>query len=352
MASFQPQPDHGPEPGATPGLQLPQVEIARSAEALGPPAPLPKLTGATQRTEQGGEGVKDLAAGPAVQKSPDRLGQGKENRDRGNQHQGGKAVTGPQSAQPVPLLLGTQALRGQHRTGPQTPPVGLQVTNAGLGRHDYAGTGHMSPPGEVQIFTGFAHARVETAQRPPQVGSYENGPARSDEDLARHIVLALVQFTLFDQGVHYAHPVGPHADGQQTVGRVPKDELRAGEPGVAPVSLFEQQTDGVGDRSNVVVTNQDVGRTLDHLHALVSGLGKAGAGGYPGQVGVGQAGGHAFGNFAVVVADSHHQDRKLGVVLVRQGPQRFLQPGSRPTGHDHCHHGGCARLSHHQRSRA
>ena len=54
----------------------------------------------------------------------------------------------------------------------------------------------------------------------------------------------------------------------------------------------------------------------------------------------------------VVITDRHHEDRELGVVLRRQGPQRFLQPGSRPTGHDHCHHGGCARLSHHQRSRA
>ena len=133
VAPFQAQPDHGPEPGATPGLQLPQVEIARPPQALGPPAPVPELAGAAQRAEHGGDGVKDLPAGPAVQESPDGLGQSEKHRDRSDQHQRGEAVTGPQSAQPVPLPLGAQAVGGHHGAGAQTPPVGLQVTDAAPG---------------------------------------------------------------------------------------------------------------------------------------------------------------------------------------------------------------------------
>ena len=149
------------------------------------------------------------------------------------------------------------------------------------------------------------------------------------------------------------HPVSSHADRQQPVRSVPEHELRAGQAGVAPVRLFKQQADGVGGRGDVVVANEDMGRALapsprpgwPPARNPVAGAG-------PGQVRLGQAGGHPVGDGAVVVTDGHHEDRKLGVVLCRQGPQRFLQPGSRPTGHDHCHHGGCARLSHHQRSRA
>ena len=127
-------------------------------------------------------------------------------------------------------------------------------------------------------------------------------------------MLALVKFALFDQGIDDTHPVSSHAHRQQPVRRLPEDELRAGQAGVAPVRLFKQQADGVGGQGDIVVTNEDVGDAVDHLHALVGRLRETGAGAGPGQVRLGKAGGHPVG-YAVVVTDGHHEDRKLGVVL-------------------------------------
>ena len=199
-----------------------------------------------------------------MQERPEGLGEGEEHGQRCYEHEARRAVAGPQHPEPLlvsgafaPRATGpglgpsVAAVRGRRRraAGPrpaQAFRTGLKVTGTGLGGHDHTSAHHVRSPRQVEVLAGGAGCGAETTQSPPEVTADKDSTAGCDEHLPGRIVLALVELAWFDQWVDHPEVVRPHAHGQQAVGVVPRNELRAREPGIAAVSLFQQEADGIG----------------------------------------------------------------------------------------------------------
>ncbi len=241
---------------------------------------------------------------------------------------------------PVPRAVAPEPLRAS-----------LQVPCTCLGSHHDTGAGQLGPPTQVQVLARPTCARVEAAERSPQVRAHEDRTARRYEDLASRVVLALVQLSRFDELVDDTEVVSTHPYRCQAVRGVPHDEFRAGQACIGTVGLLQEELDGVRCEHDVVVADQDVGDLLDHFEPLVRRVGKPGPRRHPGEVRLGEQRGHPLGG-RVVGTYVDHEHRQVRVTLRRQRDEGFVQPRRGTAGHDHRHHARRGQLWAHQRSRA
>ena len=145
-------------------------------------------------------------------------------------------------------------------------------------------------------------AGVEPLELCEEVGPHQNAAARSHEDVAHGVVLAVVDLALEDAVHDGARLVAAHPDVQEDTGVVPVDELRGHHAGVGAERLLDQLVDRIGEQRHVVVAEQEEGRTLHHPEGLVGGRGVAGP---PRQVpheGVGEDPRHPFVDLGIVLA--------------------------------------------------
>ena len=146
-------------------------------------------------------------------------------------------------------------------------------------------------------------------------------------------MLPLVQLERLDQRDAAARPVDPETDRHQPLMIVPGDDFRTQEVEPAGLGFGDQEPHRVGRERNVVMTEEVVARSLDHLQDLV------GRGPEPDDVVVAADEGrrhdgrdpcrHGFERPVV-----EHEDRKVRMVLRGQRGERVLEPGSGVAGDD------------------
>ena len=146
----------------------------------------------------------------------------------------------------------------------------LTVAHAGLrGDHD-AGPAQVDPPAQLDVVAVEVDRRVEAAQRPEQVGAYEQAGRREREHVADRIVLLLVVLARFGDRVDLAEAVEPEADVLEHGGVVPRHQLGADHAGVGSVELLDEHPHAVGVERHVVVAEQEEpGVALDQAQHLV-----------------------------------------------------------------------------------
>ena len=146
-------------------------------------------------------------------------------------------------------------------------------------------------------------------------------------------MLPLVEFERLDQRDGAARPIDPETDGQEPLMIVPGDDFRTHEVEPAGLSLGDQEPHSVGRERNVVVTEEVVARSLDHLQYLVgrgpepddrvvaADEGRRHDGRDPGRDG-----------FERPVVE--HEDREVWMVLRCEGGECVFEPGSGVAGDD------------------
>ena len=137
------------------------------------------------------------------------------------------------------------------------------MANPGRGRYDDARSGHLGPPAQVHVLAEELDVRVESAERPEEVGAHQHATARHGEHLPALVVLSLVELTALDPLDGHAEAVDADADLEQAVRGVPLDELRADDAGIGTVGLPDQVTNRVGSWRHIVVADQQMRCALD-----------------------------------------------------------------------------------------
>ena len=125
--------------------------------------------------------------------------------------------------------------------------------------HDHTCTGEPRTPAQVDVVGTGERRRVESAELVEQVGPYEHGGVRNEEDVAHAVVLFLIDLVGFDARERDAVMVDRHADLEEDLGVLLVDDLGADDAGVRAVRLLDHQPDRVGVEHHVVV--HDAART-------------------------------------------------------------------------------------------
>ena len=110
MTAFEAWPDQCAETGTTVALSLPNSQVAYPPALLCPTSSGPKRLRVAEGASQGPQGGQKAPSGSGVKESPEGLSEGKQHSHRSDQHQAGRAVTGPQNAKPL-LVSCALALR-------------------------------------------------------------------------------------------------------------------------------------------------------------------------------------------------------------------------------------------------
>ena len=109
MTAFEARPDQGAKTGTTVALGLPNSQVADPPALLCPTSSGPKRLGVAEGASQGPQGGQKAPSRSGVKECPERLSEGEQHGHRSDQHQPGRAVTGPQNSQPLlvsrPLAL-------------------------------------------------------------------------------------------------------------------------------------------------------------------------------------------------------------------------------------------------------
>ena len=268
---------------------------------------------------------------PTRHQAAGELGDGVEGGQRQHPHE----VKGP-----VVLQQGPQPVAGREHglVAPvgSPPALGLEVTDAGGGRHHHAGSERLRPPAEVDVASVVGHDDVEAAQRREQVAADERARSGHREHVTHTVVLLLVELAPFDQRVGDPDTVHGQPDVGQPLGPLPLDQLRAHDAGIGAHGLFDEESHGVGVGSGVVVAEQEERRPLHRHQGLVGSLREPDRL-QPAHVGVGYDRPHPRLQVAARpgVDDQH---REVRIVLGAQSGEGLLQPVARVTGDDDGHH--------------
>ena len=115
---------------------------------------------------------------------------------------------------------------------------------------------------------------------------------------------------------------------RRTRGSSQLHELRRHHAGVGAERLLHQLVDGIGIERDVVVQEQEEGRSLHHAEGLVGGGGVAGVSRQVAHEGIGEDPGHPLRHLGIVLPGRQDEDRQLLVVLGRQRRKRLFEPGS------------------------
>ena len=172
-------------------------------------------------------------------------------------------------------VLQARVARTDRRDRPLAARRRLAMGHLGERGDDDARPGDLSPPAEVEVLAEHRNERVETAQGGEEVGAHEGRPAGCHEDVAFEVLLAVVDLAQLHALVHHAEAVARLTDVQQYQGVVVGDELGRDDAGVGAEGSLDQEMDDVGLEADVVVTEEEEGRALDHQRRLVAGRGEA-----------------------------------------------------------------------------
>ena len=151
----------------------------------------------------------------------------------------------------------------------------LAVRDLRRRRHDDARAGDLGAPAEVEVFPERRDQRVEAAQRREEVAAHEGDAAGRDEDVAFEVLLAVVDLARLDPFVHDPESVTRLAHVEQHHRVVVGDDLRGDDAGVGAKGRLDHHLHRVGLETDVVVTEEEEGRALDHQRGLVTGRGEA-----------------------------------------------------------------------------
>ena len=242
------------------------------------------------------------------------------------------------------------AVVGQHHAQPvarlQPPPIivtalaqGFDVTHPSRWSHQNPSPGQMGAPAKVGVFTLEGHGLVEPAQRPQQIGPDKETGAGDEEHVTYAVVLFLVELAPFAQREGGTETIGAHAHVQQRFWLVPAHQLGADHARVGSVGLLHQEPHGVGSQGDVVVADQEERRPLDHGEGDVYRRPRSTVGLEPTDVGTRGDFSNSVGG-VVVTFRVDDEDGEVGILLVDQGSQRFLEPRAGVMGDDHGDHGG------------
>ena len=140
-------------------------------------------------------------------------------------------------------------------------------------RHNYAGTGHLGSPTQVEVLAAHSDDWVESVESGKQVSSDQDHPARGDENVANPIVLLVIQLAWFDRRNRNTGFVDASAHPQKPTGVFPLHLLRGDDSGIRAVRLLHHQAQRVGIGRNIIVANPQQSGVLDRLNHVVDGLG-------------------------------------------------------------------------------
>ena len=230
------------------------------------------------------------------------------------------------------LVATTQHRRVAHR--PRPGPRHLNVANAGRGCDDDSRSGDLGPPAQVHVLAEELDVRIESSERPEQVGAYQDAAARYGEHLAAFVVLSLVELAALHPLDGDTEAVDADADLEQVVRGVPLDELRSHDARVGAVGLPDQATNRVGSRSHIVVADQQMRGALDRHERLVRGRRETLALALAQYEGAREHRRDSCRQL-LVARGVHHEHVEVRVVLSTKRLQAFLEPQTRVTSDHH-----------------
>ena len=225
---------------------------------------------------------------------------------------------GPQLVAPLQRLHGHGVATGglaRHRQRLQPAGDRLAVAHPRVRSHHDARARDLAAPREVEVLPHGDDPGVEALELGEEIGPDQNAAARGHEDVAYGVVLPVVDLALDDAIHHGARLVAAHPDVEEDAGVVPVHELRRDHPGVGPERLLHQLVHRVGVEGDIVVQEQEEGRSLHHAERLVGRRRVAGPARQVPHEGVGEDAGHPLGHLAFVLPGRQDEDRHLLVVL-------------------------------------
>ncbi len=322
----------GREPRAAPYLQPAHLGIGEEAVRR-ELAPQRRQLGKAAEVPAPGAGDGPGPVTIAGQHGDDDFTEGQECglRQHSQQAEPGVALEdGAQLVAPLQRLHGdgvaTLGLAGDHE---RLEPGGdhLAMAHPGVRSDHDTRARHLAAPREVEVFTHGDDPAVEALELREEIGPHQNAAAGGHEDVAHGVVLPVVELALSNAIHHGARLVATHPDVEEDAGVVPVDELRGHHPGVGAERLLDQLVHHIGVQRDVVVEEQEEGRSLHHAQGLVGGGGVPGSPRQPAHEGIGEHAGHPPHDLGIVLPGRQDEDRELLVILGRQRGKCLVEPG-------------------------
>ena len=192
-------------------------------------------------------------------------------------------------------------------------------------------------PAEVDVLTEERDGFAEPPDGLEEVGPDQHTGIGHREQLARGVVLGLIQFAVVDQLARRTEAIDGKTDREEAVAFESVAQLRTHDPRVRPERLGHELGHRIRLQNHIVVTDQQERRPLYRAGRLVHGGGEPMVLGEPLHE---RERGHVrdpFGGIGLAgVVD--HQDRELRVVLGLQRRERFGEPVPRVLGDHDRHH--------------
>jgi hypothetical protein len=151
------------------------------------------------------------------------------------------------------------------------PPLAecFEVRDACGWGNDHARSSNVGTPAQFEIFTMKRKSGVVSTERLEKVGAYKGHRTRNVENIPHCIVLLLIKITPLDVRRGMAETIRTHTHRKQSTSIAPIHQLGTNDSRIRTKRLFDQQSNCIRFKPNIVVAKQIERSTLYRHERLV-----------------------------------------------------------------------------------